>query len=59
MARGYRDLSKVKDPFQLRKNAYRVLLTRGRDGTVAFIPKLQDLDETFAYLTASGFKELR
>lgn len=27
MARGYRD--KVKDPFQLRKNAYRVLLRVG------------------------------
>ena len=39
-------------------NAYRVLLTRGRDATVTFIPPLQDLDETYNYLAASGFLKL-
>jgi len=29
-----------RDPSQLRVNAYRVLLTRGRDGAVVFIPPL-------------------
>jgi hypothetical protein len=59
MARGYRDWSKIKDAFQLRKNAYRVLLTRGRDATVVFVPSIRELDETFFYLASSGFRELR
>ena len=28
----------VKDPRQIRLNAYRVLLTRGRDGFIVFVP---------------------
>lgn len=46
------------NPFQLRTNAYRVLLTRGRDGTVVFVPPARDLDETWAFLIARGFREL-
>ena len=57
-ARGYKRGAHVRDPFQLRMNAYRVLLTRGRDATVTFIPPLQDLDETYNYLAASGFLKL-
>jgi hypothetical protein len=57
-ARGYRRGAHVKDPFQLRLNAYRVLLTRGRDATVVFVPQLSELDETWEYLVASGFGEL-
>ena len=30
--------SQVRDAFQLRLNAYRVLMTRGRDATVVFVP---------------------
>lgn len=45
----------VRDPFRLRVNSYRVLLTRGRDGSVVFIPPLPELDETFEYFEASGF----
>src|SRR5262249_26223730 len=37
-ARGYRRGANVRDPFQLRVNAYRVLLTRGRDVCVVFVP---------------------
>jgi len=44
---------------QLRKNAYRVLLSRGRDATVIFVPPFPELDETFAYLTDAGVIELR
>jgi len=48
----------VKNPTQLRMNAYRVLLTRGRDGAVVFVPPTADMDETFLYLLANGFREL-
>lgn len=58
LARGYRKKARVKNPFQLRKNSYRVLLTRSRDGVVVFVPPLSDLDETYAYLLGSGFKTL-
>lgn len=57
-ARGYRRGADVKDPFQLRVNAYRVLLTRGRDAVVVFIPRLSSLDETFDYLTSCGFRRV-
>jgi hypothetical protein len=57
-AGGYRKGAKVKSPFQLRTNAYRVLLTRGRDGTVVFVPPLYELDETYSYLRESGFRDL-
>lgn len=54
----YLKSSAVKDPFQLRINAYRVLLTRGRDATVVFVPPNQEMDETFAYLRDAGMLEL-
>jgi hypothetical protein len=57
-ARGYKNIFRIKNPFQLRLNAYRVLLTRGRDATVAFVPKLDVLIETFEYLLKSGFRLL-
>jgi len=57
-ARGYQRRAQVKNPFQLRKNSYRVLLTRGRDGTVVFIPPLPELKETSEYLVQSGFRPL-
>ena len=57
-ARGYKKGAKVKDPFQLRMNAYRVLLTRGRDATVVFVPPLTELDETYGYLCEAGMMVL-
>ncbi len=48
----------VRDPFQLRLNAYRVLLTRGRDCAVIFVPPTPQLDETYDWLTACGVREL-
>ena len=57
-ARSYKEKSRVKNPFQLRMNAYRVLLTRGRDATVVFIPTIKDVDETYQYLVDSGFREM-
>lgn len=47
-----------RDKLQLRANAYRVLLTRGRDGTIVFVPPLRELDETWTYLRSFGLVEL-
>jgi DUF2075 family protein len=58
LARGYQRGVEVHDAFKLRRNAYRVLLTRGRDATVVFVPPMKLLDETYAYLLESGFREL-
>jgi hypothetical protein len=57
-ARRFQDRKAVRDPLTLRKNAYRVLLTRARDGLVVFVPPQQAFDATFAYLQASGFLAL-
>lgn len=60
-ARGYgsRGHSRVKDPAALRANAYRVLLTRGRDAHVVFVPPLAELDQTMRFLLDCGFRPLR
>lgn len=58
LAKRYQDPKRIRDAFQLRRNAYRVLLTRGRDGTVVFVPPIPLLDETHNYLSASGFRNL-
>lgn len=57
-AMGYLRSARVRNPFQLRLNAYRVLLTRGRDACVVFVPTLAALDETFLYLSHAGFRSL-
>lgn len=46
----------VMDPGRLRKNAYRVLLTRGRDGLCVFVPQGPDreMDLTYAALLRAG-----
>jgi hypothetical protein len=49
----------VVDRLILRKNVYRVLLTRGRDGTVVYVPRAAELDDTAAWLIEAGFRELR
>jgi hypothetical protein len=46
--------SKAKDPHQLRLNSYRVLLSRGRDGVVVFVPPGPLLDSTYEALVNSG-----
>ena len=42
-----------------RKNAYRVLLTRGRDGMIVYIPDENEFTETYNALKYIGFKELK
>ncbi len=49
----------VANPLQLRLNAYRVLLTRGREGVLICLPQqIIELDETYEHLLASGCREL-
>ena len=57
-AKQYQNPREVRDPFRLRRNAYRVLLTRAREALVVFVPPIPMLDETFGYLRASGFRPL-
>lgn len=54
-ARRYRGTSGVQRPRELRRNGYRVLLTRGREGVVLCLPEfMHELDETFRFLVAAG-----
>jgi hypothetical protein len=48
----------IRDPMSMRRNVYRVLLTRGRDGTVIFLPPTRELDETAVFLRDCGFRPL-
>lgn len=48
----------LRDPLAVRKNVYRVLLTRGRDGTVIYLPPDARLDGTAARLLDCGAVEL-
>ena len=50
--------SKAKDPHQLRVNSYRVLLTRGRDGFIVFVPNEIGMRSTYEALKGSGVREL-
>jgi Uncharacterized conserved protein (DUF2075) len=58
LAKRYQHPQEIKDALQLRINAYRVLLTRGRDATVVFVPPISVLDETYDRMVTSGFREL-
>lgn len=52
--------NKIHDPHQIRKNAYRVLMTRGRDGLCVFVPTrvFEDMKPTYAILKDAGMDEL-
>ena len=52
--------SDVKDPHRLRLNAYRVLLTRGRDGFCVFVPPEthEPMDQSASALLSAGVREL-
>jgi len=58
LAKKYQNSGRVRDAFQLRANAYRVLLTRARDANVVFVPRLPALHDTFVHLVALGFRPL-
>ncbi len=57
----YRRNPLIRDPHQLRTNAYRVLLTRGREGLVLFVPPAPTsaMDATFEALLAAGAEPAR
>lgn len=56
--RNMRPKYRQKDPHQLRKNSYRVLLTRSRDGVVIFVPPLDNFNATEHALLAAGARLL-
>jgi hypothetical protein len=58
LAKRYQNPAQIRDALQLRRNAYRVLLTRARDATVVFVPPLPILDETFQFLIDAGFRDV-
>lgn len=43
---------------EYRLNTYRVLMTRGRDGLVIYVPPEEELDKTYELLYSLGFEEL-
>ncbi len=58
---GWKDMApnrNAKDSKKLRKNSYRVLLTRGRDGLIIFVPNENALDNTYQVLLDAGCKTL-
>lgn len=58
-ASGYQNKHRIRDAKNLRKNAYRVLLTLGRDGCVVYVPPTPDkMRETYKYLAGCGFEAL-
>lgn len=52
--------NKINDPHQIRKNAYRVLMTRGRDGLCIFVPTkiFENMKPTYGILKNAGMNEL-
>lgn len=44
----------VRNPLKLRLNSYRVLLTRGRDGFIVFVPPEPKMEDTFNALQSAG-----
>lgn len=50
--------STAHDPHRLRVNSYRVLLSRGRDGMIIFVPPTEQMDSTRQALEAAGVQEL-
>lgn len=52
--RKMRTMIPQEDPFQLRLNSYRVLLTRSREGLVIFVPPTSEFDATEHALLAAG-----
>ncbi len=53
-AERHADGSRVEGPHRLRVNVCRVLLTRGRDAAVIFVPPDSRLDATAAWLQGHG-----
>ncbi|WP_343089181.1 DNA/RNA helicase domain-containing protein [Methanocalculus natronophilus] len=50
--------AKAKDPHKLRLNSYRVLLSRGRDGFIVFVPDEANMTSTYNALIQAGLRVL-
>lgn len=50
--------TKARDPHRLRLNSYRVLLSRGRDGFIIFIPPEPQMMATYETLKSAGVREM-
>jgi hypothetical protein len=50
--------AKLRNPLTLRRNTYRVLLTRGRQGSVIFVPPDALFDATYQKLLSAGCQSL-
>lgn len=50
--------SKARDPHQLRVNSYRVLLTRGRDGFIVYVPDAESMKLVYEILINAGLSVL-
>lgn len=48
--------SEDSDVNTYRKNSYRVLLTRGRDGFIIYVPPVAEMDPVYAVLLEAGIK---
>ncbi len=59
IARSRGTRGRLHDPLAIRRNVYRVLLTRGRDGTVVWLPPDEAFATTRAFLREAGFRGLR
>lgn len=46
-------------PHRLRMNSYRVLLSRGRDGFIIFVPSDQKMASTCRALKAAGIRDIK
>jgi len=58
LAKNYRTPKNIKNAFTLRRNAYRVLLTRARDGMILYLPNDELLNETREHLIKCGVEDL-
>jgi len=54
----WKKTSIIRNPLALRRNTYRVLLTRGRQGAVIFVPPHEEFDPTYLKLISAGCETL-
>ena len=46
----FKEQKDLQDPYEIRKNAYRVLLSRGREGMYIYVPNEAKMNETYDFL---------
>ncbi|WP_445662586.1 DNA/RNA helicase domain-containing protein [Cytobacillus sp. FSL H8-0458] len=48
----------VDDPNRLRVNSYRVLMTRGRDGLIVYVPQNNIFNSVYTVLRQAGMEDI-